>query len=154
MSREEVRSAMRPHRPTETREKRLPADLFHGQGLKVIYFGPKKTAQAITVSRGGDIWGRIELRPRYLRDNGMNLFGHPPSRILDRLAQDVQCDPFIEGHPGAYCVLDYGLALHFCDSNDSSFGFLILTTDDYFAKYPPEHRVKHYRARKQTGTVS
>lgn len=140
---------MYPYRPKETLESRLSADLFHGYGLKVIYFGPKKTVHAIKLNSGGDISGRIVLRPRYLRQTGVNLFGDSPKRILDRITQDVKCDPFIKGHPGTYCVPDFGLVLNYCDFNDLSFGALILATDDYFAKYPPEHRVKDIQSQER-----
>jgi hypothetical protein len=143
----EVRAAMSPHRAQQRKFNRLLADSFHGEGLLVIYLD--RTVHSIRLCSGGDIWGRIELRPRYLRRNGFNLFGYRPAKVLSRLSRDAECDSFVEGHPGSYCAPDLGLVLAYCDFEDFTFSHVTLGTKVYFERYPVQHRVKDIVSRKQ-----
>lgn len=145
MLQDDVRKAMRPFRPKKSRDGRVLTDLFHGHGLKTIYSGPGGSVQAVKISQSADIWGRIGVRPRYLRTNGMNLFGHHPAKVIDRICLDSVCDPFVDGHPGEYCAPELGLVLHYCDFDDPVFGSLILATDDYLARFPSRYRVRNQR---------
>lgn len=141
MSRDDVIAAMGRYRPTATKSNRLNVDQFHGWGLQAIYMGRKKTVQAIVVCDCGDIYGRNIMRPRYLTPKGIKLLGSAPGRVLERIAEDAECDPFVPKHPGAYCSIDLGLVLYYADFNDRWFGSLLLATPEYIAKYPPEYRV-------------
>jgi hypothetical protein len=151
MTASEVREAMSPYRAKQRTIDRLPADWFHGFGLTVTYLDG--TAQEICISDGGDIWGRIELRPRYLRKNGVNLFGHRPAKVLSLLSQDTDCDPFVKNHPGSYCATEFGLVLEYCDSEDYTFGHLALATKEWFKRFSVQHRVKDIVSRKRRRTT-
>ncbi|MDA1016440.1 MAG: hypothetical protein O3A00_18525 [Planctomycetota bacterium] len=142
LSRDEGATAMGRFRPkSEKNSYRLTADHFHGWAFQVIYLGRQKTVHALFACDSGDVFGRTELRPRYLTAKGSNLFGRGPNQILKRIAKDAECDPFVPGQPGAYCSLELGLVLYYADFADSRFSSLLLATPEYLSKYPPEFRV-------------
>jgi hypothetical protein len=145
MSPEEVRSALTRFRPKPgTNENRNKVDRFHGHGLSAVYW--KGKLQSITVHSAGDVFGRTVLRPRWLHSNGFALFSHSPAAVIRRISRDVDCDPFVAGRPGAYCVTEFGLALMYLDFEDSAFGSLQISTADYLDKYPIRHRVAQITA--------